>query len=426
MQENILHFIWQCQYFSFTEAKTTEGELVQVLHQGIHNTNAGPDFSQAKVKVGDVEWNGDVEIHVNSMDWATHQHHTDEAYNKVVLHVVWQANGDVFRKDGTPLPTLELKNLVDDDLMNRALGLIESIDLIPCSTQIDKVSEFTVLETIHRALVKRLERKAQVVMKELSASQGDWSEVAYRLLMRQMGMKINGDPFYNLAELVPYKLLRKYKHSTEPLEAILFGASGLLNSSKGDEYVEKLRKEYDYIAHKHTLTKKLNTQQWKFLRLRPSNFPTLRIAQVASIIRCPDNIFESLVEFKNINELMNRLKVKTSLYWNSHYRFGAEANQPVPSIGKMSIELILLNVVAPLLAAYSLHISDNSYMDKAVALMEALKPEKNRIIKRWSEINIKPENGAESQGLIELFNEHCQQKACLTCGIGYKLLNYNS
>lgn len=426
MRENILYFIWQQQYFSFSDAKTITGESIQVIHPGFHNINSGPDFEQAKIRIGEVEWNGDVEIHVGSLDWTSHGHQHDKAYNKVILHVVWEHNGEVFRNDGTALPTLELKNLVDKGLLNRVRALIESIDAIPCSTQINKVSHITILETVHRALIKRLERKAQIVLQELFMSHGDWSETAYRLLMRQMGMKVNGEAFFELAEALPYHLIRKHKHNLIHLEALLFGVSGLLVAPKEDGYLAQLKKEFDFLSHKYGLKKQLSPEQWKFMRLRPANFPTLRIAQMASILSNPADIFEMLTEFADTKELTLHLKIKTSEYWQTHYRFKVEANRNVPSLGKTSEELILLNVVAPLLAAYSIHLADNKYMEKAVSIMEGLKPENNRIIKQWSQLGISPASGAESQGLIELYNEHCQQKACLSCSIGFKILNYKS
>lgn len=423
MREDIIHFIWQHQYFAISKAFTTDGEPIQVIRQGFYNTNAGPDFEQAKIKIGEVEWNGDVEIHSKSTDWAAHKHDHDEAYNKVVLHVVWENNGLVKRKDGTTLPTLVLKQLVDPKLLQRANTLLENINPIPCSTQINEVSELVIIESIHRALIKRLERKAMSVLNELNESNGDWSEAAYRLFMCQMGMKVNSEPFYELSKAVPYKLIRKYKNETRKLEALLFGASGLLSTSKKDAYINELEKEYEFLKHKHNLSRQLAPEQWKFMRLRPANFPTIRVAQVAEILSNTIDVFEMLTE-STPNDLRNYMKVATSEYWRTHYRFGVEAKKKVPAIGKTSIDLIMLNVVAPLLVAYSKHISDDIYLEKAVAAMESIKPEENRIIKQWNQLGIKPQNGAESQGLIELYNEHCQQKACLSCGIGYKLLNY--
>ena len=423
MQENILHFIWQHQYFKVAKAKTSDGEYIQVFKQGIYNTNAGPDFEEAKVLIGDVEWNGDIEIHVKSSDWATHKHQHDKSYNKVVLHVVWENDKKITREDQTLIPTLELKVLVDAHLISKIESLINSIEPIPCASQINLVPDLTVIETIHKSLIKRLERKSELVLDELKTAKGDWSETAYRLLMRQMGMKVNGELFYELAKSVPYHLIRKYKHSITSIEALLFGTSGFLFSSKESEYILELRKEYTFLKNKHHLVKQFEPHHWKFMRLRPSNFPTLRIAQAASILTTSSDIFEWLTEFSITKEVQNRLKVNTSIYWHTHYRFTLKENKKVPSLGKSSIDLILLNVVSPLLAAYSIYNTDDNYMTRAVNLMEGLKPEQNRIIKKWQQLSINPINGAESQGLIELYNEECMHKKCLSCAIGFKLLN---
>ena len=423
MQENILHFIWQHQYFNIAQALTSDGDQIHVFKQGIYNSNAGADFENSKIKLGNVEWNGDIEIHVKSSDWDAHKHQNDKAYNKVILHVVWQNDKKIKREDHTLIPTLELKDLVDAKLINNAESLINSMEPIPCASQINLVSNYTVVETIHKSLIKRLERKSELVLAELKSAKGDWSETAYRLLMRQMGMKVNGELFYELSKAVPYHLIRKHKHSLTSIEALLFGASGLLLSSKEDEYILELKKEYEFLKNKHNLLKQLEPQNWKFMRLRPSNFPSLRIAQVASILTSSADIFECLTEFSEGKEVVLKLNVITSDYWLTHYRFTKEESKKVPALGKSSIDLILLNVVSPLLAAYSTQIADDIYIEKAINLTEQLKPEQNRIIKNWQQLNITPTNGAESQGLIELYNESCAYKKCLNCGIGFKLLN---
>ncbi len=422
MQEKILHFIWQHQYYKVAQAVTTGNETVQVSAQGFSNANAGPDFSEAKLKIGNVDWAGDVEIHIKSSDWNAHKHQFDKAYNKVILHVVWQKDKEVMREDGTVLPTLELNQLVDKNLLVKVDGLIHSIQPISCATQLGKVAEITIVDAVQKALVKRLERKAELVQTELNLAKGDWEEVAYRLFMRQMGMKVNGDAFYHLAENMPYKLIRKYSHSIRLVEALLFGMSGLLHSANEDEYIKALKAEYKFLAHKHCFTYQLKPEQWKFLRLRPSNFPTLRLAQAAAVLANSVNMFELFTEFADAKTLASKLKVHTSTYWQTHYRFAKDAKKTVPNFGKTSIDLLLLNIVSPLLAAYSVQTDNQQYIDKAIELATYLKPEQNRIIREWNAVGITVKNGGESQGLIELYNEHCASKKCLSCGIGFSIL----
>ncbi len=422
MRENILHFIWQHQYYNVANTILNTGSAVQIMQQGLHNSNAGPDFSQAKIKIEEVEWNGDVEIHVNSSDWYRHKHQHDKAYNRVILHVVWQMDKEVLREDKTPMPTLVLKKLVDKGLLDKVDTLINSIETISCSTQLNTVSDIVIVDNIQRLLVKRLERKAEIVLQELRYAKGDWAEVAYKLFMRQMGMKINGDAFYDLAELIPYRLIRKYHQSLKSIEALLFGGSGFLLANSKDEYALELKKEYAFLAHKHNLNKQLAPQQWKFMRLRPSNFPTLRLAQAASLLAKKTHIFEMFTEFNDAKTLESTLNFITSNYWSTHYRFEKEANGKVPLFGKTSMDLLFLNVVSPLLAAYAIYVDNQNYIDKALRLIEHIKPEKNKITKEWNKVGITAKNGGESQGLIELYNESCNKKACLTCGIGFSIL----
>lgn len=422
MREYILHFIWKHQYYNVTKSVSESGEPIQVIHQGHHNHNSGPDFGQSKLKIGIVEWVGDVEIHVKSSDWNLHKHQFDKAYNKVILHVVWENDQHVNREDGTLLPVLILKDLVDKTLLNRVDGLINSIESISCSSQLNNVSKIVVTDTIQRSLVKRLKRKSELVLHELKKAKGDWNEVTYHLFMRQMGMKVNGDSFYDLARVIPYQILKKYQHKQTAIEALLFGMSGLLEGAKQDEYTKLLSSEFYFLAHKHKLTAKLKPEQWRFMRLRPSNFPPLRLAQAASLLAIKGNIFDFFSEFSTAKELIKNLELSSSEYWETHYRFGIKAKGLVPSFGKTSIDLLLLNVVSPLLAAYAFHVDNDLYVEKAIVLSELVKPEQNRIVRQWKAIGILPKSGAESQGLIELYNENCIKKKCLNCGIGYSIL----
>jgi len=419
MREEILHFIWEHQYYKIGKAITLGRLPVQVIKPGKPHINAGPDFEQAKINIGAVEWNGDVEIHIKSSDWNAHRHQFDKAYNKVVLHVVWQHDKVVFREDETQLPTLELKNLVDKALLEKVNILLDSITPIACSSQISSVPEIIITGTIQRAFIQRLERKADIITHELSNAKGDWDEVAYRIFMKQMGMKVNSEAFYELSLAIPYSIIRKYAHSLFKIEALLFGVSGMLAASVKDEYMIELEKEYRFLAHKHSLNRIINPVMWKFLRLRPANFPTLRLAQAASILANSNSIF-GLFTTKTAN--LKSIKWETSKYWKAHYKFGEKTIKKVPNLGVGSIDLLLINVVAPILAAYSKSIDNEEFIEKAVKLLARIKPEKNRIIRAWKELLIESKNAGESQGLLELYNESCHQKKCLNCGIGFNLL----
>ncbi len=419
MQEDLLHFIWQYQYYNLLEIITEDGEQIQVIKPGIHNHDAGPDFEQAKIIIDNVEWNGDVEIHIKSSDWKLHNHQNDKSYNKVVLHVVWENNKEVAREDGTKMPTLILKPLVNKKLIKKANVLIHNIEPISCGSQLASVPNIIVHDVIQRSLVKRLERKSQLVLAELDATKGDWDEVCYRIFMRQMGMKVNGYAFYELAKLLPYSLIKKYRNSTFRIEALLLGASGLLNAAKEDDYVYELKKEYNYLAHKHKLGAEMTPESWKFMRLRPANFPTLRLAQTAVFLSKAPTLLALFLEDATS---LKKKDFFTANYWRNHYQFGKESSKKVAQFGKQSINLLLINVVAPIIMAYGIAIDDQSLMGLALRVIEPIKAEQNRIIQVWKQMGVSPLSSAESQGLIELYNESCIKKKCLTCGIGFSIL----
>lgn len=423
MQEKLLNFIWQHQLYSAKQLKTTEGEAIQLIKSGFINENAGPDFLHACIKIGAVTWNGAVEIHINSNDWDTHGHQNDKAYNKVILHVVWKHTKEVKRQDNTLIPTLELAPIVPFSFIEKAEHLLNNLEPIACASQIHNVNAITRTQEIERKLIERLERKASHVLQLLAINKGDWSETVYQSLMKQMGMKVNSHAFETLATKLPYRLIKKYAEKTLQVEALLFGVAGLLPKSSLDNYEANIIKEFEFLKIKHSITYLMEAQQWKFLRLRPANFPTLRLAQAASILASKQSLFEHLVAFKNSKELMSYLKGVPSEYWSSHYRFGKVSNTQIGGMGTTALHLLLLNVAAPLLVAYSIHAGNQSYMEKALHVMQSLPPEKNKITRAWAKMDVLANTGAESQGLIELFNENCKEKKCLSCGIGFAVVH---
>lgn len=423
MREQLLHFIWQHQHFKNMGLVTTDGELLEVQKPGFLNEDAGPDFTEGRIKIGDVSWLGDIEIHIKSSHWAAHGHQNNMAYNKVILHVVWAYNKPAYRQDGTLIPTLELAPLVPASFIAKTEQLLNTLEAVACGSQLALVKPVLVAQEIERKLVARLQRKATAVLQVLNHTKGDWAETTYRLLMRQMGMKVNSYPFEILAKKLPYATLKKYVGKPLQMEALLFGMAGLLPSMASHPHEDQLINEFNYLAAKHKLSPALEVHQWKFLRLRPANFPTLRLAQAAALLATNTSLFEAFTSFSRPNELTQFLGAQASSYWATHYRFGKPARKTPASLGQTSRHLILLNVAAPLLAAYSLYVANSAYMHKAIEVMQSLPAEQNKITKRWKEMGVLSESGAQSQGLIELFNEHCQTKKCLTCGIGYAILN---
>lgn len=423
MQESFLHYIWQMQYFDKKELRTTQGDRIEIFNTGILNTHAGPDFANARIKIGTMDWVGSVEVHLQSREWAEHHHHIDAGYNNVVLHVVWKHDKDVYRSDGSLLPTLELRGRVDESLVKTYRQLMASAFSIPCKKSMPYVTEITKISMLEKALAGRLERKAQEVLAILQHNTGDWEETFYQLLARNFGFKVNAAPFFQLAKSLPLKVLLKHANRQSSVEALLFGQAGFLDGAKGDEYYLSLQREYRLLAHKYSLQSgKLLKSQWRFLRLRPANFPSLRLAQLASIIAQHPSLFSHVLQADDVSSLIWLFTSSVSPYWREHYQFSKKATSTVHELGRTSIDNIIINSVVSVWAAYSLHTDDTALMDRATGLLQKLPAEQNAITRAWKECGIHAQTSFDSQALIELYNNYCQRKNCLTCTIGASLV----
>lgn len=423
MTESFLHYVWQFQYFDKKELLLTTGEYLTILKPGILNTDAGPDFSQAKVKMDQIAWAGSVEIHVQSSGWYAHQHDVDAAYENVVLHVVWEEDKPVYRKDGTRLPTLTLKSRVQPHLLKSYLNLVNNTASIPCQSSFAKVNDLIRHSMVDKAVMQRLERKAGEVLKVLEQNQGDWEETAYQLLAISFGFKVNTDPFRQLAKALPYKLILKHRDQPLQQEALLFGQAGFLVARSKDQYLTNLVNEYQFLERKYNLSKtRLDVTQWKFMRLRPANFPTLRLAQFASLLRRSANIFSAILEAARYETVQSLLTVEPSQYWKTHYRFGKKAKAEIQGFGEVSRDTVVINAIAPLLVAYGKRGDEQRYVDQAVRILQAVRAENNKIIKLWKKLGCSSQNAWDSQGLIELYNNFCQHRECLNCSIGSAIL----
>ena len=415
------------QYFNKRELLTTDGERIEIFNPGILNTDAGPDFLNARVKIGPIAWVGSVEIHLHSSGWVDHHHDQDRSYDNVILHVVWQHDKVIARNDKTPLPTLELRNRVDEALINTYRRLINSSFSIPCQRSLQGVDHLTKLSMLEKALMQRLERKAEEVQTLYKQNRNNWEETFYQLLARNFGFKINAEPFFQLARLLPLKLLLKQADKQEQVEAMLFGQAGFLDASKGDDYYLKLRREHRLLAQKYSLQQnKMSKAQWRFLRLRPANFPSLRLAQLGSILHHRQNIFSAVLECDDVKSLIQLFTVPPSSYWLSHYQFTKKAKSAEHELGRSSIENIIINTVVPVWAAYGKLSDEQSYVDRAVQVLQQLPEEENKITRSWKNIGMTTQTAFDSQALIELYNSFCQQKSCLNCAIGASLMRPSS
>ncbi|MDW7694742.1 DUF2851 family protein [Flammeovirgaceae bacterium SG7u.111] len=423
MKEDFLHYIWQFQYFEKGGLKLDSGEKLNILKPGFKNSDAGPDFKEAKIIIGEVEWAGHVEIHLSSSDWKAHRHEQDPAYNNVILHVVWKNNAEAIREDGTPIPTLSLEKLTDPTLLYRYEYLINQADTILCSDRLKEVKPISRLAMYDKAFASRLEEKSAFVFQLLSENEQNWEESAYQLLAQNFGFKVNNQAFLHLAKALPLKILRKHADSLAQMEALVFGQAGFLDTEPTDEYQQALQKEYRFLAHKYRLgSKKIDKVEWKFARLRPANSPTLRLAQFAALLQKEISICSRLIFSGGLGKLEKAFEAEASAYWKTHYNFGKKGQKSFAKLGKGSRDILIINTVIPVLEAYAAFKDQAQYHERAVEFLERLKPENNKITREWKALGIEIKSAYDSQALLGLYRSFCEQKKCLSCNIGVEIL----
>ncbi|MDR0729959.1 MAG: DUF2851 family protein [Prevotellaceae bacterium] len=419
MKEEFLHFIWEHALFDKSNLRTTGDEPVEIVTIGQHNTDAGPDFFNAKIKIGDTLWAGNVEIHRRSSDWARHAHSSDKNYDNVILHVVLEDDRPVARPDGQWLPTLVMRYA--PELGQSYTALLQSPAWAPCRDALKQIEPFRINYFLGRLLVERMERKSQQIVDVLQTTQNDWREVFYQLLFRAFGFSINAAPFEMLAKATPLAAIGKHRHSLMQIEALLFGQAGFLQGEATDAYHRTLQTEYAFLQTKFSLTP-LEKHIWKFLRLRPFSFPTVRIAQLAKLLQQAHHLIDKILYFRSIDELYTLFDVRASEYWDTHYRFEKTAKQHPKVLGRASIERILVNLVTPFLFTYGRWQGDETLCDRALALLETLPPEKNQITAGWERLGLTADNAFYTQALIQLKTNYCNNRQCLKCSIGADLL----
>ena len=423
MSESFLHYLWQFQYFTKYDLRTTQDDEIVVFHPGFKNTHAGPDFYQSRIKIGKLEWIGSVEIHILSSSWQVHNHTVDEAYENVVLHVVWNDDQPVKRIDGSIIPTLVLKNRVDDALHFAYKKLVNSPAEIPCASSFGHVSQIIKVSMLDRVFTERLEAKSQIISQLHVHNHMDWEETMYQVLAKNFGFYVNADPFLQLAQNLPYKTILKHRGNLLQIEALLFGQAGFLEDVLEDEYSITLKREYDLLSRKYSLKSgRLNKAQWRFLRLRPSNFPTIRLAQFAKLLFLHQNLFSNLVEASADMKWKIFFKIQQSEYWQTHYQFQKETPEEIPALGQISIDNLVINTVVPVLVAYGKSTGDQMFVDRAITILQHLNCEVNNITRQWASLELKCTNAVDSQAMIELYNNFCLKRKCLECSIGASLI----
>lgn len=423
MQEEFLHYLWKLKKFN-VKLKTVNREDVSVVSVGQHNFNAGPDFFNAKINIDNQLWAGNVEIHVKSSDWYIHNHEKDQAYDNVILHVVWEHDTDIYRKDNTTIPTLELEPYISKtDLLTYNKLFSKAEKWINCETEFSSISPFIIENWLERLYFERLQRKALEVEELLKASKNNWEAVLFKMLAKNFGSKVNGEAFFSLASSMDFSIVRKLQNNQRQLEALFYGQANLLIEDHQDSYFLELKKEYRFLCQKFKLNNR-DVNLIKFFRLRPPNFPTIRISQLATLYNKEQNLFSKIIEENNLSRFYDLFAVVTSDFWQTHYNFAKESKSSKKVLSKSFIDLLIVNTIIPIKFSYA-KFKDKQVEEDVLKLISAIKSERNSIVDKFNTLKPVAKSTLESQGLIQLKNEYCDKNKCLQCAIGNSLLNRN-
>ena len=420
MHEEFLHYLWVNKKLPFTQLKTHLNENLEINHFGQYLQNAGPDIFNAQISINQQKWAGNIEIHIKSSDWYLHHHEKDSNYDNVILHVVWDNDTPVFRKDNSEIPTLELKNYVPISEINKYQSLISSKSWINCESQITEIDDFIWNNWLESLFLNRLERKSEIIDNRLLETNNNWEAVFFEMLAKNFGLNTNGDCFLQLAQSIPFSIIRKESFSSENLEALLFGKLNLLEGSMEDEYFNKLQNNWKYLKIKYKLQEELGLIP-QFFKLRPDNFPTIRLSQLIHLISNKQNLFSQLILANSYTEIKDLLKSETSEYWKSHYNFSKKSKVSNKILSTSFIDLLIINTIIPIKFSYEKNLGKLNF-EELISLLESIPSEKNSIIEKFSEFRVKSLNAFQSQSLLELKNEYCNKNKCLNCAVALQLL----
>ncbi len=422
LKEEVLHYVWRTKSFDFNNLKTTAGKDIDILYEGQLNADAGPDFLQAKIKIGNTLWIGQVEMHIKASDWSLHSHHIDPAYQNVILHVVYINDKEVFKKNGDKIPTLEMFGRINPQVLNRYGQLKKMRGGVPCQNIIStkELEGFELWK--YRLVGERLSRKAKQIKKRWLEYKKDWDRTFYWSLSRYFGVKVNIVPFEILADSLDLNIIMKNGNSLLKIEALLFGQAGMLRQENiEDNYYTSLRLEYLFLKKKYKLTP-IETVLWKFARLRPRSFPTIRLAQLSSLLFKETRMLSKILETEDVQKVRNFFDSRPSSYWHNHYRFFRSSVTKEKKMTKNFIDLIIINVICPILFLYGQETNDHIFVDRSIDFLEALRPESNNIVKTWETMGLESRTALDSQSVIELKRNYCDKQECLKCSIGHQLL----
>jgi len=423
MKEDFLHYLWRFRKFRTLELLTSNKEPLTIIHPGQYLQLAGPDFFNAQLIIGAQKWAGNIEIHVKSSDWYLHHHQNDPAYENVILHVVWEHDTEIFRKNNIEIPVLELQKYVPPEILNNYQSLMFPKSWIFCERLMGKIDPFTIKNWQERLFFERLEKKSETIRKLSEQSHNDWEAVLFWLLAKNFGLNTNGETFLQIAQSLPFSIIRKENSEVENVEALLFGKAGLLDVSKQDCYFGNLKSRFDYLSCKYKI-EQIVLPPVQFFKHRPDNFPTIRLSQLANLYSGRHQLFSELISSHSVTEVYELLKVAVSPYWQTHYQFDKESPKKTKMLSKSFVDLLIINTIAPIQFAYAKS-RGQEIPERTIELLQQVGAESNVVIDKFSNFGILAKNAFESQSLLQLKSEYCDRGKCLDCAVGIALLKTN-
>ena len=410
MKEEFIYYLWENRLLS-KDLRTVDGDPLFVNSVGNRNYDSGPDFLDARIRIGGTLWVGHVEIHVNASDWFRHGHHNDDAYNNVILHVVYCND-----TERLAIPTVEIKGKFDEAIYERYNGFLRSRRWIPCEKIIAEIQQFTWLSWLERVVVERLETEVKDVFSKLAANNNDWEETLYQRIMRYCGLKVNNDAFERLAKLLPLRILRKHIDNTLQVEAMFFGCAGFLEQEFTESHPVLLQREFKILKSKFNLSV-MPMSYWKFLRLRPPNFPTIRLAQMASMVCSFEKLFSKLQTVNDLDSVRNLFNVEVNEYWNTHFQFEKPSSEKKKKLGTTAIDVLIINSVVPVMFSYGIYRDNQELKERSLGFLNVMEPEDNIIIRKFENLGVNVRNAQQTQALLHLYNYYCRKRKCLKCRV---------
>lgn len=421
MKEELLHFIWRTKQFIHFPLQTTSEEEITIIQAGTYNTNAGPDFLNAKIRIGQEVWAGHIEMHLQSSDWIKHQHQKDAAYQNVILHVVLEEDIVIKNASGAIIPCVVLKKHIPKRLKGKYQEMLQVENWIACQSTLPNIPKERIGFWLDRMVIERLEEKTNQLLQRLKENQFDWETSLYHSLGYSFGLKVNADAFEALMQSIPLNIIGKHQNSLLQLEALLFGQAGMLEDNFEEAYPNKLKKEYQFLKHKYQLQSIVIP--WKFMRLRPANFPSIRIAQMAAFLFQTRHLFSKILAAHAVKELENLFDLQISLYWKTHYRLDKASKKRAKKAGIQFRRNVIINSFIPFLFAYAKARQLPQYQEKALSFLSEIPCEKNALVRRFEAIGMpKVDSAYQSQALLQLKKRYCDMQQCLSCAIGHEVL----